>query len=92
MHWFIIFIDIIFGAGLFINAALFIPQAIRIVKYKNTKGLSLITFVGFCLTQLAAVVYGFFHQDYILMIGYVLALITCGTVTVLIFKYRNTAD
>jgi MtN3 and saliva related transmembrane protein len=51
--------------------------------------ISLITFVGFILTQLAAILYGYFHKDYILMVGYMLAILTCGAVTALAFKYRN---
>jgi len=37
--------DLVFGAGLFINACLFVPQAWRIYKTKNTESISLITFV-----------------------------------------------
>jgi MtN3 and saliva related transmembrane protein len=82
-------VDIIFGAGLFVNAVLFIPQAIKIYKNKHANDISLITFVGFILTQLAAILYGYLHKDYILMVGYMLAILTCGAVTALAFKYRN---
>ncbi|MFN7096045.1 MAG: SemiSWEET family sugar transporter [Gammaproteobacteria bacterium] len=82
------FIDFVFGAGLFINALLFVPQAIRIYKCKESKDLSLITFVGFCLIQLSAIIYGFLHHDYILMYGYMFSLFTCGVVTVLGIYYR----
>jgi MtN3 and saliva related transmembrane protein len=88
MNWAIKLVDFIFAAGLFVNAMLFIPQAIRIYKNKHAKDLSLITFVGFVLSQLSAVIYGYLHHDYILAGGYVLALITCGTVTGLAFRYR----
>jgi len=82
-------IDVIFSIALFINAFLFIPQAIKLYQTKDAKDLSKITFVGFCLTQLSAIAYGFLHRDYILTIGYLLALATCGTVTFLIFKYKS---
>ena len=88
MGWFTWFIDIIFGIGLFINAMLFIPQSIRIYQCKNSKDLSLTTFIGFWLTQLSSVIYGYLHKDYILMFGYILALFTCGIVIIMIFKYR----
>lgn len=81
-------IDIIFGTGLFINAMLFIPQAIRIYQKKESRDLSLTTFIGFCLTQLSAVIYGYLHKDHILMFGYILALMTCGIVTGLIIYFR----
>lgn len=89
MSLFKITIDSIFGISLFINASLFIPQAMRILKTKTTKGFSLITFIGFCLTQLAAILYGYINHDYILMFGYILALICCGFVTILIFTYHK---
>lgn len=88
MEWFKNFIDIIFGAGLIINAFLFIPQAIRIYRLKDAKDLSLITFIGFCLIQTSAIAYGFFHKDYILMYGYAFSLFTCGIVTYLGIYYR----
>lgn len=92
MHIVKIIIDFIFGVSLFINAILFIPQAQRILKTKNTDGFSLIMFIGFCLTQLAAILYGYINYDYLLLFGYILALTCCGSVTLLIFKYRNTGD
>lgn len=83
------FITAIFSFGLFINAMLFIPQAIKLIKIKNPYGLSLITFIGFCLTQLSAIMYGIIKHDYVLAIGYGLSLITCGTVTFLLLLYRK---
>jgi MtN3 and saliva related transmembrane protein len=88
MELFTKFIDVIFGAGLIINALLFIPQAIRILKSKHAEDLSLTTFIGFCLTQLSTIIYGFLHKDYILAYGYIFALATCGTVTGLGIYYR----
>lgn len=82
-------VDFFFGVGLFINAMLFIPQALRLYRTKNAKELSKITFVGFCLMQFSAVMYGLMHQNMILVIGYALSLLTCSMVTVLIFKYTN---
>lgn len=90
MSWATKLVDFIFGVGLFINAMLFIPQAIKIYKNKHAKDISLITFAGFIITQLAAICYGYLHQDYILMGGYLLAILTCGTVTTLAFKYRHS--
>lgn len=82
-------IDFIFGFGLFINAMLFIPQAIKLYKSKDSKELSKITFAGFCLIQIAAILYGAIHHDKLLLFGYALSLITCGTVTILSFKYSR---
>lgn len=82
-------ITFIFGCGLIFNAILFIPQALRIYKTKSSKDLSLITFVGFTLTLLAAVAYGFIQKDNVLIFGYLISLLTCGAVTLLIFIYRR---
>ncbi len=83
------FIRIVFGLGMFINAALFVPQAIRIVRTKSAEGLSLITFGGFCLIQLSAIAYGYIEHDYYLSLGYALSFVSCGCVTLLILFYRR---
>lgn len=85
--WFRLVIDAVFAAGLFINTMLFIPQSIKIIRKKTASDLSLTTFLGFCLTQLSAVIYGYLHNDYILMYGYILAFMTCGFVTFLIIIF-----
>jgi MtN3 and saliva related transmembrane protein len=82
-------VNTLFGIGLFLNAVLFIPQAIKIFKCKNAKELSLLTFIGFNIIQFFSVCHGFLVKDYILMIGFLLSLITGGMVTVLIIIYRN---
>lgn len=85
---FVILVNTLFGLGLFVNGLLFLPQAVRIVHQGNAKDISLITFIGFCITQLLAIIYGYLHHDYILMAGYIFALITCGIVTGLAVFYR----
>jgi MtN3 and saliva related transmembrane protein len=84
------FIEIVFSVGLFINALLFIPQIIKLYKTKDSEGLSLVTFVGFNLIQLFAVFHGYLHKDYLLMAGFLLSIITCGTVTIMIILYKKT--
>ncbi len=80
-------VQFVFSAALFINALLFIPQAIKIVKEKTTKDVSLTTFLGFLLIQLAIVFHGIIVQDYLLIFGYAASMITCGTVVALILFY-----
>ena len=82
-------IAFIFGASLFLNALLFVPQAIKLYRTKNAKDLSKITFVGFCFMQLSAVAYGIMNHDMILVIGYALSFCACLIVTVLLFKYSK---
>ena len=81
-------IEVIFSLLLFVNAALFIPQVVRLLKEKNSKELSLITFLGFCMIQLFTVLHGILHHDTFLVLGYSLSLLSCGAVTLLIIKYR----
>ncbi len=77
-----------FSIGLFANAILFLPQIIRLVRVKNAKSLSLLTFGGFSLIQLFVVLHGFIMKDYLLTIGYFISLVMCGTLTGLIVFYR----
>jgi MtN3 and saliva related transmembrane protein len=71
-----------------VNALLFIPQITTLLKHKTSKGISLITFAGFNIIQLFILLHGLIEKDYMLALGYLLSLITCGSVTVLIIFYR----
>ena len=82
-------VESVFALGLFVNAILFIPQAIAIYKSKNAEGQSLFTFAGFNLIQLFTIFHAYIHKDFLLLIGYFAAFISCGAVTVLIILYRN---
>lgn len=82
-------IELVFAFGLFINAALFIPQIIELCRMKNSRSLSLTTFLGFNIIQLFTILHAYIHSDQILLLGNALSLITCGTVTFLIIVYRS---
>ena len=82
------FVDIVFTLSLFGNALFFVPQIIRLLKSKNSKGVSLFTFLGFNFSQLFTALHAYFAQDYILMWGFLLSLLTSGTATILIASYR----
>lgn len=84
-------IEFMFAFALFINALLFIPQLRLIIKTKSSKDVSLITFFGFFAIQLTIVLHGVIHQDHLLIWGYLLSMILCGTLVVLIFYYRKNA-
>lgn len=86
--WFKDFVEIVFSLGLFINAILFIPQILALVKTKNSEGLSLLTFGGFWLIQLFIIFHGIIKHDKLLVIGYIFSLLTCGSVVFLIIFYR----
>ncbi|MFB2920726.1 MULTISPECIES: SemiSWEET family sugar transporter [Aerosakkonema] len=78
-----------FGLGFVFNASLFIPQALKITKNKSAKNVSLITFMGFNFIQLNGVLYGYYQNDWILMYGNLISLLSCGTVTCLAIVYRH---
>ena len=82
------FIDFGFGIGLFVNAMLFIPQAIRLMRVKDAKELSLLTFAGFNLIMLFSMMHAYARQDYVFFWGSVVSFITCGAVTVQIIVYK----
>jgi MtN3 and saliva related transmembrane protein len=81
-------VAILFGLGLFGNAALFVPQAIALWRKKTDEGISLITFAGFNILQVIAIVHGVYQQDLALIVGMIASLITCGSVTCLTLYYR----
>ena len=87
--YFVNFIEIIFGFCLFINAALFIPQAMTIYKTKSTNNLSLATFLGFNIIQAVTILHGYINQDFVLMFGTMVGFFTCGIVTILIIVYKK---
>jgi MtN3 and saliva related transmembrane protein len=81
-------VAVVFGLALMGNAALFVPQAIAVWRKKSDEGISLITFGGFNLLQIIAIVHGVYQQDKSLIVGMVASLITCGAVTCLTLFYR----
>ena len=81
-------IEFVFACGLFANAVLFIPQAREIYKTKSSQGQSLLAFTGFNAIQLFTTLHACIHEDSILLIGSLLSLVTCGTVTFLIVLYK----
>jgi len=85
-------IEFIFGSALLINAFLFIPQIIRILKTRSSQGVSFVTFFGFLLIQLAVVLHGILHRDTILIWGYSLSMLVCGVVVALILYYRSKSS
>ncbi|MCP5102105.1 MAG: hypothetical protein GY950_01935 [bacterium] len=82
-------IGVIFGLGLMANAGLFVIQAVKIIKTKSAKGVSILTFGGFSVLQVTGILHGIFQNDMYLLSGMVASLLACGTVTVLAIIYRN---
>lgn len=83
-------VSAIFGFGLVINAALFVPQAWHLWKAKRADGISIPSFLGFCAIQLVGVLDGYLQRDYALFIGMAATVVTCGTATALAIYYSVT--
>ncbi|MGH8263645.1 MAG: PQ-loop domain-containing transporter [Steroidobacteraceae bacterium] len=83
-------VAVIFGFAMAINAALFVPQAWRLWKTKSAEGVSILAFAGFNALQLVGVLHGYFQRDRALMIGMLVSLVTCGSVTLLATRYTRT--
>jgi MtN3 and saliva related transmembrane protein len=84
-------IEVCFSLGLFVNAFLYIPQALRIYRAKHANDVSFLTFAGFNLINLLAVLHGIVKDDKVLIIGFSLSLITNTIVTGMIIYYRFVA-
>lgn len=82
------FIQVGFSICLMVNSALFIPQIITLLKTQSAQGVSLLTFLGFNVIQLFTLLHGLLENDLILVVGCIVSLITCGTVSFLIIYYR----
>lgn len=82
-------IETFFGFAIFINALLFVPQIIAVVKQRSAKDVSLITFAGFVLIQLATVCHAVYRKDVLLGAGTGLSLILCSSLVCLIIVFRK---
>ncbi|HEY3703480.1 MAG TPA: PQ-loop domain-containing transporter [Terracidiphilus sp.] len=82
-------VAVVFGLGLLCNALLFVPQAIAVWRKKSDEGISLITFGGFSILQIVAIVHGVYEHDLALILGMAASLLSCGTVTLLTLFYRS---
>lgn len=80
-------VTMVFGFGMILNAALFIPQALHLWRAKTARGISVPSFLGFNLLQFTGALHGWFQHDRALMFGMLASLITCGSVTVLAARY-----
>lgn len=82
-------VDLIFDVALFVNAVIYVPQVLKVIRLKEARELSFITFFGICLLQLSMALHGYVHQDYGLMIGMLAAFLVSLVLTFLLVKYRK---
>jgi MtN3 and saliva related transmembrane protein len=79
----------LFGAGLLVNAGLFVPQALKIFKTRSAKEVSLMTFAGFNILQFVGILHGILQGDPYLLVGMIASFLCCGAVTALAIVYRG---
>ncbi len=79
----------IFGFGLMINAALFVPQIVKILRDKSSEGVSFLTFGGFSVLQMTGILHGYLQGDKAIMFGMIASFLTCGSVAILTLVYRK---
>ena len=82
-------IEFSFGMGLFLKAILFIPQALKLFKLKDSSQLSILTFIGLNIMKFLTVLHAYIHKDRILMFGILLNLLICGSISYMIIRYRH---
>jgi MtN3 and saliva related transmembrane protein len=85
----ITFIETAFFIALVANAAVFIPQAIKLYRTKSSREVSFATFLAFNIIQLLTAAHAYLANDILLLVGSILSFITCAIVTYLAFLYRN---
>ncbi|HLF66595.1 MAG TPA: PQ-loop domain-containing transporter [Gammaproteobacteria bacterium] len=81
-------VEVVFAVAIVANAVLFIPQIIRLYQKKDASQVSLLTFAGFNVIQIFTILHGIIHQDYWIIIGFVLSFAACAIVTGMIIYYR----
>lgn len=77
-----------FSCTMVANAMLFIPQMVRLYQTKDSTNLSLLTFIGFNVIQLFAIMHGYIRQDEKLMYGMLLSFCLCFLLNIFILYYR----
>ncbi len=60
----------------FLFSVMIIPQMIKTIKTKDTRGVSLLLFVIYLIANIIALVYAFMINQFPLIIKYIIALIT----------------
>lgn len=85
MSWF--FEGIGYLAGICM-AIVFLPQSIQTIKDKNVKGLSLGTYVIYCIGMVSWIIYGCYLHSIQMMLFNAISLLFAGIVLYFIIKNR----
>lgn len=66
----------------------FLPQAIKVIKTKNTKDLSLVMYIALTSGVLLWLIYGFLLNDIPIMIANAITLVFATTILFMKVKYK----
>ena len=67
----------------------FVPQAIKVIKTRDTSGISLGMYVMFVTGILLWAIYGFIINDYPLIVSNIITLCLSGTILFFKIKYKK---
>ncbi len=71
-----------------LTTASFLPQAIKVIRSKNTKDISLLMYLMFNTGVVLWLAYGFLIRDFPLIVANFIALVFTGTILVMKIRYK----
>ena len=71
------------------TAIAFLPQSLETIKSKNVKGLSLATYIIYCIGILSWILYGPYLHSIQMVLFNTISLVFAGIILVMIIKYKN---
>jgi MtN3 and saliva related transmembrane protein len=66
----------------------FIPQAVKVIKTKDTSGISLGMYIAFVLGVFLWIIHGWYIQDYNLIIANAITFVLSSTILVYKIRYK----
>jgi hypothetical protein len=79
------------ATGAIVNAFLFVPQIVKIVRIRRADGVSTTMYVGFLVLQVVTGVDLVFHQLWGLAAGMAASAVATSTIIVLALRYQPVA-
>lgn len=76
----------------FLFSIMIIPQMIKTVKMKDTRGVSLLLFVIFLIANTIALVYALLISQPPLILKYIIAMVTAGVYIGLYWRYKKRSS
>ncbi len=85
-------VDMVVASALFINAALFLPQIIRIYRVREANAISIGMLVGMVIVSACGTLHGHFHHQHLVLLGYLLVFFMSLAVLAMTAYYRIKAS